>query len=133
MARLSAAGFLATLALAVVPAPASADAYPCGDTFGGDPAYSRQYCPDWSPNNWIPVYSTPYETSQIIDWIYAPGADWYYYQCRRGVHHLGRYWNSWWAATKGDNYGRTGWVPETFFRGGVNNERDARLVVGVWC
>ena len=37
------------------------------------------------------------------------------------------------AATRGDMHYLAGWVPETFFSGGGNNERDSRLLIGAWC
>ena len=118
------AGF-AVMAALVMAAPAAAyDSYPCGPPFGG-PAF-KQYCPDWSPNNSIPVFYRPAVGERIVGYIYAPGDDWYYCQHQAGRFTMGGYWNTWWAGTKADN-GATGWVPETYFSGGGNNERDRGL------
>jgi hypothetical protein len=140
--------FAVAAAFAVATAHASnasaSDAYPCGP-IRLHPVYSQwiQTCPDWSPDGWIPVYDSPYTTSPIIDWIYAPGDDWYVWQCQTtSVHTLGGAKNNWWAGTRGDGRytggrGRSGWVPETYFRGGADFEPDAALrrqtSTGIWC
>jgi hypothetical protein len=116
------------------------DAYPCAQV-QRHPTLPIliQYCPDWSPDGWIPLYDLPNTQSRIVDWIYAPGNDWYLYQClTSSVYALGRYQNNWWAATKGDGRflggnGVTGWAPETYFRGGGNFERDRTLTVETSC
>ena len=93
------AGFVVVASL-VMAAPAAAyDAYPCGPPFGG-PAW-RQYCPDWSPNNSIPVFYRPAVGERIVGYIYAPGDDWYYCQHQAGRFTMGGYWNTWWAGNEG--------------------------------
>lgn len=114
-------------------APASAyDSSPCGGQFrlgGGE--LRVQYCPDWSPNNWIPVHHSPSPFSPTAGQIYAPGSDWYVCQRRvsGGIYALGSYQTDVWAFTMADN-GQWGWVPEVYFRGGVNFEADGALR---WC
>jgi hypothetical protein len=111
-------------------APASAyDSYPCGGIFWHD-GFRVQYCPDWSPNNWIPVYYDPSAGSRVVGQIYAPGSDWYYCQQRfNSIYALGPYQTDVWAFTRADN-NQPGWVPEVYFSGGANYEADRTLR---WC
>jgi hypothetical protein len=87
-----------------------------------------QYCPDWSPNGWIPVFpSKDYYSQQPVGQIYAPGNDWYHCEGPGITHSVGDLWNTWWAYTMADN-GQWGWVNEVYFQGGANGEPDATLV-----
>lgn len=126
----TAAVALAVFASTVASAPeaSAADAFPCGPPwFHPSSPEPVQTCPDWSPNNWIPVYASP-SSGTVVGHIYAPGNDWYVCQWRFAawVHTLFGYQNDWWAYTLADN-GGWGWVPETYFRGGANFEPDAGL------
>jgi hypothetical protein len=115
-------------AAAATAAPASAsDGSPCGPGVGYN-GWWVQYCPDWSPNNSIPVHRDPSARSPTVGSIYAPGDDWYVCQKRvpGSVYALGRYRSDVWAWTLSDN-GRWGWVSEVYFRGGGNFDADARL------
>jgi hypothetical protein len=120
------------LAVAAVVAPAGAsastsDTIPCGAEFA-HAGTIVQYCPDWSPNNYIPVYAGHSIGSGQIGTIYAPGNDWYECQHKypNDIYALGPYQNDWWAKTMADN-GRWGWISEVYFRGGNNYEPDAGL------
>ncbi|NUW39291.1 hypothetical protein [Nonomuraea rhodomycinica] len=121
------------LSLATVPpAQASttralADAYPCGPQFWKPgPNVYVQFCPDWAPDDSIPVHANRDQTSPIVGYIYAPGDDWYqcgYTGTQQTAHGATNYW---WALTTADN-GRIGWVNQIYFRGGGDNEPDATL------
>ncbi len=122
---------VATLAIAAALAPvasaATSDTIPCGSSFRHAGTWV-QYCPDWSPDNWIPVYRGHSIGSGRVGSIYAPGNDWYVCQHRypNDVYALGAYQNDVWAKTMADN-GQWGWVSEVYFRGGRNYEVDAGL------
>jgi hypothetical protein len=122
-------GALSVFAMIVV-TPSAASAYdgsPCGGPWWHPTYGTVQTCPDWSPDNWIPVYNGvgPYGAFPV-DAIYAPGDDWYICQFQGPTAVVGSYENDWWAWTVGDN-GRSGWVPEVYFAGGGNYEPDANL------
>jgi hypothetical protein len=118
--------------LVVNPTPASAaDGQPCGPVWvhpGLD--VWVQTCPDWSPDNWIPVYQYAVYSAPVVGYIYAPGDDWYLCQFPGGTYAMlyrgQNLQNNWWASTMADN-GAWGHVPEVFFRGGNNYEPDAAL------
>ncbi|GAA4724603.1 hypothetical protein [Phytohabitans rumicis] len=130
LGTLGAALTMGAVAMLANAAPAqAADAYPCGPQWwhSGQGLYV-QTCPDWSPNNWIPVYEYNDANSRQVGQIYAPGDDWYV--CDYPGASLTRYGltNNWWALTVADN-GAAGWVNEIYFRGGGTNEPDATLRV----
>lgn len=77
----------------------------------------------------VPVYDTADagNGAKQIDTLYVGGtANWFVGQQWRSRYTSGPYTNRWWAFTLGDN-GRWGWVPQVFFSGGANDERDAGL------
>lgn len=144
-AKRSAAAVMAAMAMYCVVAvagasPASAtDGNPCGAAWNHPRHGQVQTCPDWSnrADNLIPVYSGYSGQPIVVGWINAAGDDWY--RCQVGpvqdpsvltasMHYNGHeIQNNWWALTLADD-GRTwGYVPEIFFRGGNNFERDAGL------
>lgn len=127
LAMLGVVGALA-LSMIAMAAPAHAvDNYPCGAQWwhSGVGQYV-QYCPDWAPDNQIPVLNSSWGVEGYIN---APGNDWYVCQSVGGTYTLGSYSNDKWAWTMADN-GRWGWVSEVYFRGGNNFEADAGLR---WC
>jgi hypothetical protein len=123
---------LASVALMASSTSAQAyDAWPCLDEwYKGHPANAIvQYCPDWSPDNWIPVHERPSGNSRRVGRIYAPGNDWYVCQLQGDPYGLAGtgYWNSWWALTYADGNLARGYVNQVYFRGGDNNELDRKL------
>jgi hypothetical protein len=129
---LGAAAAAALAAVVLSPAAAMADTRPCGNPFwknvshGGQTVRIQvQVCPDWAPDNSIPVYAGP-EARHVVGHIAAPGDDWY--ECQASGQRLDRfgYQNYWWAHTMADN-GSWGWVNQIYFSGGGNNEPDSRL------
>jgi hypothetical protein len=123
------------------PVAQATDNAPCGSRwFNANVGLDVQYCPDWSPDGWIPVWAskglapqatvgsqTAAGSEQIVGYIYAPGNDWYHCEGRGEQRSIGSFWNTWWAWTMADN-GRWGWVNEVYFQGGGNDEPDAALV-----
>ncbi|KIH97215.1 hypothetical protein LP52_20400 [Streptomonospora alba] len=95
--------------------------------------WNLYHCPDWSPRSdgRIPVYNRPYGDSGVAGWMNNTGnaANWYIRQLQCGGYQLGSYSNNWWAMTMADN-GEWGWVNETYFRGGGDNEADGGLPYG---
>jgi hypothetical protein len=131
-----AATLLALGALAASASPAAADGSPCGGQFWHNHGWHVQYCPDWSPNNWIPVFADHRTSSPQVGSIYAPGDDWYICQGRYPSVYALSYGgsslqNDWWAYTMADN-GQMGYVPEVYFQGGRNYEPDAALSTVCW-
>lgn len=122
----------ATVASAAALASSSAaqayDAWPClGERYHPLAGTNVQTCPDWAPDNRIPVRaSLDHPDSRIVGWIYAPGPDWYVCQAQGANYRLGAYQNHWWAFTYADNL-QPGWVNEVYFQGGDNNEEDRKL------
>lgn len=109
------------------------DAYPCGAPWWHNASGGLvQTCPDWAPNNRIPVYRNLRGDSPIEGYIHAPGSDWYMCQIEGAGYILntGRatYTNYWWAFTWADN-NRSGFVNQVYFQGGGNNERDGNLKI----
>jgi hypothetical protein len=134
----AAATFLAVGALAATATPAvAADGSPCGPQFRHNNGWHVQNCPDWSPNNWIPVFADHRVGARQVGSIYAPGNDWYVCQGRYAGQTYGIFYgganlqNDWWAYTMADN-GQFGYVPEVYFQGGRNFEPDATLSTICW-
>jgi hypothetical protein len=124
--------------LAAAPVASASDGSPCGARwFHSGVGLDVQYCPDWAPNNWIPVWRskdspavaatrTAAGSEQPVGYIYAPGNDWYHCEAAGRKQSVGNFWNTWWAWTMADN-GQWGWVNEVYFQGGGNDEPDATL------
>jgi hypothetical protein len=89
--------------------------------------HRAQVCPLWRDN--VPVYDSPDRggAARQIGTLYKGGrANWFVGQSQRSSYSFGPYQNRWWAFTMADN-DTWGWVPEVFFKGGENDERDAGL------
>jgi hypothetical protein len=102
------------------------DDEPCGEkveTTGGE----ALVCPDWSPNGSIDVFQSRDPGSTVIGHINPAGDDFYFCQTRGKTHRLGEFVNDWWALTDADGPAGSGWVPETYFKGGGPNEKDRVL------
>jgi hypothetical protein len=131
-AAFGAAILMYCVAAVVSPSVASAaDNVPCGAPWWhSGHGITVQTCPDWAPNNWIPVYNGTQYGASVVGHIYAPGGDWYVCQLQGATANMSyggvNYANNWWAQSRADN-GQWGWVPEIFFQGGNNYERDAAL------
>ena len=107
--------------------PFTSDKSPCGAQTTTAVGRRVQFCPLWRAN--VPVYDTADagNGAKQIDTLYVGGtANWFVGQQWRSRYTSGPYTNRWWAFTLGDN-GRWGWVPQVFFSGGANDERDAGL------
>ncbi len=114
----------------------AADTYPCGSTM--KVAWSTElvqpctlYGP-LAPNNWVPVYTAPVPNPRgstppaPASWL--RGLDNQIFVCEREFtsavyYHPSGYRNYWWGYTLSDD-GVWGWVPEVFFRGGLDDEPD---------
>jgi hypothetical protein len=91
-----------------------------------------QLCPTTSPlADGIPVYRSP--VANPSGSTPPAGAGWLhgtqlFFVCQKEFtgaeyFHPRGWWNDWWAYTRAEN-GVVGWVPEVFFKGGNNNEKD---------
>ena len=88
------------------------------------------------PNGWVPLHARPVARAAgapapaATGWLKGTANQ--YFVCQREfsatyVHSQG--WrNRWWAYTLSDDQ-KWGWVPEVFFKGGNDNERDKGLVI----
>ena len=87
-----------------------------------------QYCPLVGPDT--PVYDTPDRGSEapVVGTLRAGGlANWFVGQAERSTFRRGEHETRWWAFTLSDD--RTwGWVPEVYFKGGVDTEPGAGLL-----
>jgi hypothetical protein len=91
-----------------------------------------QQCPLTQAN--VPVYASPDDgnNQRPIGYLRAGGsANWFVGQIYRSNFALGGLSNRWWAYTLSDRdqsgQSRWGWVPQVYFQGGENDERDAGL------
>ena len=103
----------------------STDSFPCTR---GSPYPSLPYaCPVvWPSNGKIPIYASG--TTTIIDYLHSStGTQYFACEATGGRYTRGSDTNIWWAWTQGDEHGSWGWVPEVFFKGGLNDEPDAGL------
>jgi hypothetical protein len=78
------------------------------------------------------VYSSPDGHGVQVGVLRAGGsANWFVGQSYRSSFVRGNLQNGWWAYTLSDKdsagNSHWGWVPETYFKGGNNNEPDAGL------
>lgn len=133
---LIAATVAGTALLASSSAAQAYDAWPClGERYHPLAKTNVQTCPDWAPNNQIPVHEGPRAGSRIVGYINAAGDDWYV--CHgEGASYAIRvggvlYANNYWAYTYADNL-KSGFVNEVYFRGGDNYEPDRKLRFCGW-
>src|SRR5215212_3473531 len=133
-------GAIASGAATAEPARA-ADDYPCLAPQDQPWAAQVQLCPLTSPlsNGWVPVYRDPVANPpgsappQPAGWLHGTANQ--HFVCERphtgAVYYHPRGWrNYWWAYTLSDD-GVWGWVPEVFFRGGLDDEPDGGLGGGL--
>jgi hypothetical protein len=137
---------LVTIALALAacglfaPASRAADTQPCGAAVTQSWSTEKvQPCPltgGLAPNGWVPVYRQPTgvpagATAPEPDgWLHGTANQ--FFVCDAQVPaasytHPNGWRNNWWAYTQADGSDMWGWVPETFFAGGGNDEPDAAL------
>jgi hypothetical protein len=130
------ATLVAALALVAAPTKASAyDAYPCHSprvrtfTWAGYtyPNVEVRTCPLWTGH--VPVYEWSSTAAPIVgELVYGGNANWFVVEKWSNYAPLGGFFNHYWASTMADN-GRWGWVPETYFSGGGNDEDDGGLLL----
>src|SRR4051794_23054882 len=137
---------IAVLALAAAVAAPSAratDSWPCGgQTTKPWSSQPVQPCPltpagALAPNGWVPVYTSPIAVADNqqppapAGWLH--GIDGQYFVCDRYIadadyNHPTQTWHHhWWAYTLADSPAVWGWVNETYFKGGDDDEADAGL------
>ncbi|MCW3042791.1 MAG: serine/threonine protein kinase [Actinobacteria bacterium] len=119
------------------PPTATTDKYPCGAQFtetNSGTGHRAQHCPLASGN--VPVFDSPdagNAAHQVGVLRLGGSTNWFVGQSYRSTFVAGNLENGWWAFTLSDKdaAGKThwGWVPETYFQGGANNEPDAGLFV----
>jgi hypothetical protein len=143
-ATLATAALTLTLVLALAPAAAHAtDSWPCGaQTTKSWSSQPVQLCPLTSagalaPNGWVPVYSSPIAVADNqqppapAGWLHS--VDGQYFVCDRYIadadyNHPTQTWHHhWWAWTLADSPAVWGWVNETYFKGGNDDEADVAL------
>src|SRR4051794_32723177 len=135
---------IAVLALAAAVAAPSAratDSWPCGgQTTKPWSTQPVQQCPltgALAPNGWVPVYTSPIAVADNqqppapAGWLH--GIDGQFFVCDRYIadadyNHPTQTWHHhWWAYTLADSPAVWGWVNETYFKGGNDDEADAGL------
>jgi len=137
---------IAVLALAAAVAAPSAratDSWPCGgQTTKPWSTQPVQQCPLTSagalaPNGWVPVYTNPIAVADNqqppapAGWLH--GVDGQFFVCDRYIadadyNYPTQTWHHhWWAYTLADSPAVWGWVNETYFKGGNDDEADAGL------
>ncbi len=107
----------------------SGDAHPCSAAQQTQFGHKVQYCPLWRDN--VPVYDSPDKggnARQVGTLVVGGSANWFVGQSQRSRYTFGAYTNQWWAFTMADN-DVWGWVPEVYFKGGANDEKDGGLHV----
>jgi hypothetical protein len=117
------------------PPTATTDKYPCTAQFtetDSGTGHRAQRCPLASGN--VPVFDSPDlgDAAHQVGVLHAGGStNWFVGQSYRSSFVMGNLQNGWWAFTLSDkdSSGKShwGWVPETYFQGGANNEPDAGL------
>jgi hypothetical protein len=109
--------------------PATSDKAPCDRTQVVRLGHQVQYCPLFRPD--VPVYDSPDQgnAARQVGTLNSGGqANWFVGQSRRSSYTSDGAANRWWAYTLSDGpTGQWGWVPEVFFTGGKDDERDAGL------
>jgi len=133
------AGLMVLLVSLALPAAAE-DAHPCGARYWHEVSrtgvgYEVQDCSMWRGD--VPVYEEPVSNVGSGNQMPAPvgylwSAEGNWFLCQAETSRVYRapgdndYANDWWAYTMADN-GEWGWVPEVFFSGGDNFEKDGNL------
>jgi hypothetical protein len=75
----------------------------------------------------VPVRAHGTNGAQIVGYLtYGGRANWFLWQCHGDENYIGSYFNNVWAYTEADN-GTWGYVPETYFAGGANNQASSVL------
>jgi hypothetical protein len=119
------------------PPTATTDKYPCGAQFtetNSGTGHRAQRCPLASAN--VAVFDSPDagNAARQVGVLHLGGdTNWFVGQSYRSTFVSGSLRNGWWAFTLSDKdssgNSHWGWVPETFFKGGGNNEPDAGLFI----
>jgi len=117
------------------PPTATTDRYPCGAQFtetDDSTGHRAQRCPLASGN--VPVFDSPDlgNGAHQVGVLQAGGStNWFVGQSYHSTFVQGTLRNGWWAFTLSDKdasgNSHWGWVPETYFQGGNNDEPDAGL------
>jgi hypothetical protein len=119
-------GVLVMLLASSVPASAK-DEYPCGDQYWHDGVDKLvQDCSMW--RGAVPVFEDPWGeiTGEPIGYLWNANGNWFDCHKQTVTYYDSGYFNDWWAYTMADN-GEWGWVPEVYFSGGDDFERDGGL------
>jgi len=87
-----------------------------------------------TPDYMAPEMAVPSPVTEKVDVLHLGGdTNWFVGQSYRSTFVSGALKNGWWAFTLSDKdsagNSHWGWVPETYFKGGANNEPDAGLFV----
>jgi serine/threonine-protein kinase len=119
------------------PPTATTDKYPCGAQFtetNSGTGHRAQRCPLASAN--VPVFDSPDagNAAKQVGVLHLGGdTNWFVGQSYRSTFVSGALRNGWWAFTLSDKdssgNSHWGWVPETYFKGGGNDEPDAGLFI----
>ncbi|HEY3478892.1 MAG TPA: hypothetical protein VGL02_08320 [Streptomyces sp.] len=121
----------ALVGIGAVPASAS-DTGSCAAN-GQTSSHGAEYvCGLWKGN--VPVYEWTFTNTRIVGYLNVGGrANWFVGQCQAvnddgspAEVYVNGYYNSHWAFTEADN-GVWGWVPETYFAGGSNDQASGVL------
>jgi hypothetical protein len=128
------------LVLIAAPSARAADGRPCGAAVSQPWSTEKvQPCPltgGLPPNGWVPVYRQPVAVPARTaapapdGWLHGTADQ--FFVCDAQVPaasytHPSGWRNDWWAYTQADGTDTWGWVPETFFAGGGDDEADAGL------
>jgi hypothetical protein len=125
-------GLVAAGAL-LIGAPTSASASsdpgacaPNGRTVFRDGDNRPEYlCTLWQGN--VPVRAHGTNNAGIVGYLnYGGRSNWFLWQCHGDENYIGSSFNNVWAYTEADN-GTWGYVPETYFSGGANNQASSVL------
>ncbi|WP_155891976.1 hypothetical protein [Conexibacter woesei] len=143
MPAIAALALAAAVALAAAPSAHATDSWPCGSqTTKPWSTQPVQLCPltpagALAPNGWVPVYTNPVavpddqQPPAPAGWLHSTDGE--YFVCDRYVadadyNHPTQTWHHhWWAYTLADSPAVWGWVNETYFKGGNDDEADAGL------
>lgn len=109
--------------------PSPTDTRPCNAERVSQANRLVQFCPLWRAG--VPVYDSPDKGTsarQVGTLMVGGSANWFVGQSPRSSFRFDRYTNNWWAFTLADN-DVWGWVPQVYFEGGADNERDAGLAL----